>query len=50
MTATYIHPRYVVVALICTPFLALSAYIAWIVVPIVVREVVPAVIRTLKII
>jgi hypothetical protein len=40
-----ISARHIVVALIAAPFLAFGAYVAWLVVPIVIREVVPEVIR-----
>jgi TRAP-type mannitol/chloroaromatic compound transport system permease small subunit len=40
-----ISARHVVMALIATPFLAFGAYVAWLVVPIVIREAVPVVIR-----
>ncbi|MGA2356385.1 MAG: hypothetical protein ABSG02_17965 [Terriglobales bacterium] len=40
-----ISARHIVVALIATPFLAFGAYVAWLVVPIVIREVVPTVVR-----
>ncbi|HYK35847.1 hypothetical protein [Alloacidobacterium sp.] len=36
---------YLMMSLVVAPFLALAAYVAWLVVPIVVREVVPEVIR-----
>lgn len=40
-----ISTRDVVLAVIAAPFLAFGAYVAWIVVPIVIREVVPSVVR-----
>jgi|HubBroStandDraft_4_1064222.scaffolds.fasta_scaffold00696_4 hypothetical protein len=40
-----ISTRTVLLAAIAAPFLAFGAYVAWLVVPIVIREVVPEVIR-----
>ncbi|HSZ60527.1 MAG TPA: hypothetical protein VK828_01940 [Terriglobales bacterium] len=40
-----ISARHVLIAAIATPFLAFGAYVAWLVVPIVIREVVPVVVR-----
>ncbi|HEY4842436.1 MAG TPA: hypothetical protein VIH78_10745 [Terriglobales bacterium] len=40
-----ISTRYVLLTAIAAPFLAFGAYVAWLVVPIVIREVVPEVIR-----
>ena len=45
MNAICIQPRHLLVALITTPFVAFGAYVAWLVVPVVIREVVPEVIR-----
>jgi hypothetical protein len=45
MNAICIQPRHLLVALIATPFVAFGAYVAWLVVPVVIREVVPEVIR-----
>jgi hypothetical protein len=38
--------RYVALSLLAAPFVAFAVYIAWIVVPIVVSEVVPAVVQS----
>jgi hypothetical protein len=40
-----ISTRHILVALITAPFLAFGAYVAWLVVPTVIREVVPTVVR-----
>ncbi len=45
MNGILIRPRHLVIALAALPFQAFGAYIAWLVVPIVVREVVPEVVR-----
>ena len=37
--------NYLITSLLLTPFVAFAAYIAWLVVPVVVREVVPEVVR-----
>lgn len=36
---------YLIMSLAAVPFLAFAAYISWLVVPVVIREVVPEVIR-----
>jgi hypothetical protein len=41
------QPRTATVALAATPIAVFAAYIAWIVIPIVVAEVVPAVMRAI---
>jgi len=38
-------PHHIFWILIATPFVAFAAYIAWLVIPIVVTEVVPAVVQ-----
>jgi hypothetical protein len=40
------RPRYIALSLIAAPFVAFAVYVAWIVVPIVVSEVVPAVVQS----
>ncbi len=45
MNIAHIQFRYLIMSLLAAPFLALGAYIAWLVVPVVVREVVPEVVR-----
>ncbi len=40
-----ISPRHVLIAAIAAPFLVFGVYVAWLVVPTVIREVVPAVVR-----
>jgi hypothetical protein len=45
MNAICIQPRHLLVALIATPFVAFGAYVTWLVVPVVIREVVSEVIR-----
>jgi hypothetical protein len=42
----YSRPRYVTMLLLPTPFVAFAAYVAWIVVPLVVTAVVPAVVQS----
>lgn len=37
--------REVFIALLAVPIVALAGYVSWLVVPVVVREVVPAVVR-----
>ena len=37
--------NYLITSLLLTPFVAFAAYIAWLVVPVVVREVAPEVVR-----
>jgi hypothetical protein len=39
------HPKYFLLALIATPFIAFAAYIAWLVVPVVIAAVVPEVVQ-----
>jgi hypothetical protein len=46
MHSTAIRARDALLILLAAPFLAYGAYIAWLVVPIVIREVVPVVVRT----
>lgn len=48
MDAIHIRPRYLVMALMAAPFLAFGAYVAWLVVPVVIREVVPEVVRAVN--
>lgn len=40
-----ISTRHILLAAIAAPFLAFGAYVAWLVVPVVIREVVPSVVR-----
>jgi len=47
MSAIYIRPQHLLMALIAVPTLAFGAYVAWPVVPVVIREVVPVVIRAI---
>jgi hypothetical protein len=46
MNAIYNQPRHSLMAVFATPFVAFGAYVAWLVVPAVIREVVPEVVRT----
>jgi hypothetical protein len=48
MNGIVIRPRHLVIALAAAPFLAFGAYIAWLVVPIIVSEVVPEVVRAMQ--
>ncbi len=48
MNGILIRPRHFVIALVAAPFLAFGAYIAWLVVPMIVREVVPEVMRAVQ--
>jgi len=48
MNGIVIRPRHMIIALAAAPFLAFGAYMAWLVVPIVVREVVPEVVRAVQ--
>jgi cobalamin synthase len=43
--SSYSRPNYILWPLIAAPFAAFAAYIAWIIVPIIVSEVVPAVVQ-----
>ena len=45
-----VHPpiRNLLIALIAAPIVALAAYVTWLVVPVVIREVVPEVVRAVK--
>jgi hypothetical protein len=45
MSAVCIQPRHLIMALIAAPFLAFGAYVGWLVVPVIIREVVPAVVQ-----
>lgn len=45
MNRQRIAPKAAAVALAATPIAVLAAYIAWIVVPIIVAELVPAIVR-----
>ncbi len=45
MNTAHIRFRYLIMGLMAAPFLGFAAYIAWLVVPVVVREVVPEVVR-----
>jgi len=45
MNAIHIRSSYLAMILIAAPFLAFGTYIAWLVVPVVMREVVPEVVR-----
>jgi hypothetical protein len=45
MNAGFVRPSYLILSLIAAPFVALAAYVAWLVVPIVLEEVVPEVVR-----
>jgi hypothetical protein len=45
MHTTHTKTSYLLMGLAATPFLAFAGYVAWLVVPIVVREVVPEVVR-----
>lgn len=40
------RPNYLLLTLLASPFLAFAAYIAWLVVPVEVSAVVPAVVQT----
>ena len=46
MNAICIQPRYLLTVLMATPFVAFAAYVAWLVVLVLIREVVPEVART----
>ena len=48
MHAIQIRPGYIVMGLIAAPFLAFGACVAWLVTPVIIREVVPEVIRAVK--
>lgn len=48
MEEVWRHYRALAIALISAPIVAFAAYIAWLVVPVVIREVVPEVIRAVK--
>lgn len=48
MNAIHAQHRYLALALIAAPFLAFGAYVAYLVVPVIVREVVPEVVRVVK--
>ena len=48
MNLMHLPNRYLVIALIAAPIVALATYVTWIVVPVVVREVVPVVVRAVK--
>jgi hypothetical protein len=39
------RPSVLVISMIAAPVVALAAYVAWIIVPVIVREVVPVVVR-----
>jgi hypothetical protein len=41
----YKRPNYIVCSLLAAPIVAFAVYIAWIIVPIVVSEVIPAVVQ-----
>ena len=45
MNPPHIRVSYFIMSLVAAPILAFGAYIAWLVVPVVVREVVPEVVR-----
>jgi hypothetical protein len=48
MNAIDIQDSYLVIAMIATAFLAFAAFVTRLVVPIVIREVVPEVVRVVK--
>jgi hypothetical protein len=45
MYPNHAHPRYLLIGLIAAPFVAFAIYVAWIIVPLIVETVVPAVVR-----
>jgi len=48
MNGIHIQPRHLIIALFAAPVLAFAGYITWLVVPAVIREVVPAVVRAVR--
>jgi hypothetical protein len=45
MNFSLTRPNYVLWSFIAAPFVAFAAYVAWLIVPIVISEVVPAVVQ-----
>jgi hypothetical protein len=48
MNATDLRSRHLMMVLIAVPFVTFGAYVAWLVAPVVIREVVHEVVRIVK--
>ena len=48
MAGIHIQLRHIIIALAAAPILLFAGYVAWLVVPAVVREVVPVVVRAVN--
>jgi len=46
VNASFARPNYLALSLIAAPFVIFAAHVAWLVVPIVLQQVVPEVVRT----